>query len=296
MDGILLIDKPAGITSSEVVRRIKAMVKPARVGHLGTLDPFATGLLPILTGEATKLAPFLEGGEKEYEGIIRLGVETDTLDPTGQIVRTAEVAELDDRRLEEIASSFTGEIEQIPPAFSAIKRGGVPLYKLARRGVEVRPSPRRVTIHRLRLEKVDANSIRFSLACSAGTYIRALARDIGIALGTAAHLLELRRLKSGSFSLDDAVPLDDTLAALKTGAAVRLIGLREALAAMPETEVDASAETRLRNGDSRALDEHVPAGAGIFKVVSGGRLIAVAKADTRINARLLRVFAPEGSY
>src|SRR5690348_3972653 len=139
MDGILLIDKPGGITSAEVVRRIKARVRPSRVGHLGTLDPFATGLLPILVGEGTKLAPFLQDGEKQYEGTIALGVETDTLDPTGLAVRTADVPAITPAMLAETAARFTGRIVQQPPIFSAIKRGGVPLYKLARRGDEVEP-------------------------------------------------------------------------------------------------------------------------------------------------------------
>ena len=180
MDGVLLVDKPAGITSAEAVRQIKARVRPARVGHLGTLDPFATGLLPILIGEATKLAPFLQDGEKEYEGVIRLGLETDTLDRTGAEIQTAEVPPLTSGMLADAAARFTGRIAQQPPIFSAIKRDGVPLYRLARRGVEVEPPPpREVEISRLRLDAMDATSIHFVAACSTGTYMRSLARDIG---------------------------------------------------------------------------------------------------------------------
>src|SRR5215469_9106307 len=129
MDTIVLVDKPAGLTSAEVVRRVKALVKPARVGHLGTLDPFATGLLPIMIGEATKLAPFLEGGDKCYHGAIALGAETTTLDREGEVTRTAPVPSISDDRLAQVARRFTGSIEQVPPVFSAIKRGGVPLYR-----------------------------------------------------------------------------------------------------------------------------------------------------------------------
>jgi tRNA pseudouridine55 synthase len=294
MDGIILIDKPAGISSAEVVRRVKALVKPARVGHLGTLDPFATGLLPIMVGEATKLAPFLEGGDKRYEGVIALGVETDTLDPWGEVARTAEVPALDQARLDEIARRFTGTIEQVPPVFSAIKREGVPLYKLARRGGEVAPpAPRRVEIRRLQLALADERSIRFSLDCSPGTYVRSIARDIGVALGTAAHLAELRRTRSSGFSINDAASVEDTLAALRDGAACRAIGMRDALAAIPEVEVDAQCAGRIRNGDSRALDGLAPAGAALFKVVADGRLLAVARAETRITARIERVFGGE---
>jgi tRNA pseudouridine55 synthase len=294
MDGILLVDKPAGITSAEAVRQIKARVRPARVGHLGTLDPFATGLLPVLIGEATKLAPFLQDGEKEYEGVIRLGVETDTLDRTGAEIQTAEVPLLTSVMLAEAAARYTGRIVQQPPIFSAIKRDGVPLYRLARRGVEVEPPPpREVVISRLNLDAVDATSLHFVAACSTGTYMRSLARDIGIALGTVAHLAELRRLRNGSFTLREARPLAAVLEALAdsgSGDPIGLIGMREALATMAEAEADANQVRRLRNGDSRALDGLVPAGAKLFKVVSAGALIAVAEASSRVTARVVRVF------
>jgi tRNA pseudouridine55 synthase len=299
MDGVLLVDKPAGITSAEAVRQIKARVRPARVGHLGTLDPFATGLLPILIGEATKLAPFLQDGEKEYEGVIRLGVETDTLDRTGTEIQIAEVPPLTAGMLAEAAARYTGRIVQQPPIFSAIKRDGVPLYRLARRGVEVEPPPQReVEISRLNLDAVDATSIHFVAACSTGTYMRSLARDLGIALGTVAHLAELRRLRSGSFTLAAARPLATVLEALadsRSGSRpsqnpAGLIGMREALVMMAEAEADAIQVRRLRNGDSRALDGLVPAGAKLFKVVSAGELIAVAEASSRVTARVVRVF------
>ena len=291
MDGVLLVDKPAGITSAEAVRQVKARVRPARVGHLGTLDPFATGLLPILIGEATKLAPFLQDGEKEYEGVIRLGVATDTLDRTGVEIETAPVPPLTAAALSGTAARFTGKIVQQPPIFSAIKRAGVPLYKLARRGVEVEPPPpREVEISRLALEAIDAGSIGFVATCSTGTYMRSLARDIGVALGTVAHLAELRRLRSGAFTLAKARPLAAVLEALAERKSAGLIGMREALGAMAEAEADALGVRRLRNGDSRALDGLVPEGAKLFKVVSEDALIAVAEATSRVTARVVRVF------
>ena len=295
MDAVLIVDKPAGITSAEVVRQIKARVRPARVGHLGTLDPFATGLLPILIGEATKLAPFLQDGEKEYEGIIRLGVETDTLDRTGAETQRAEVPALTAEMLAEAAARFTGKIVQQPPIFSAIKRDGVPLYKLARRGGEVEPPPpREVEISRLRLDAQldtkDATSIHFVATCSTGTYMRSLARDVGLALGTVAHLAELRRLRNGSFTLEQARPLPEVLDALAAKDPSGMIGMREALATMPEAEADSILVRRLRNGDSHALDGLAPEGAKLFKVVSAGALIAVAEATSRVTARVVRVF------
>jgi tRNA pseudouridine55 synthase len=296
MNAIILVDKPAGITSAEAVRRIKRRLKPARVGHLGTLDPFATGLLPIMVGEATKLAPFLEGGEKEYEGTIRLGAETDTLDREGEVARTAEVPALDTGQLRQVAARFTGRITQTPPIFSAIKRGGVPLYRLARRGETVEPPPaREVEIFSLTLEPAGDGAIHFSARCSTGTYARSLARDIGAALGSAAHLEDLRRTRSGKFSIDKAAPLDEVLRALDAGDLVSLprVVMRAALGDMPEVRVDAAVEARLRNGDSRVLTSIIPKGAApLFKViaVADDELIAVARATTLVTATIERIF------
>ncbi len=292
MDGIILIDKPSGITSAEVVRRIKAKVKPSRVGHLGTLDPFATGVLPIMVGEATKLAPMLEGGEKVYKGVIKLGAETDTLDRDGKVVREAPVPMIDAGRLAAVATQFSGKIDQVPPVFSAIKREGVRMYKLARKGnpEELEPPPiRSVEIKQLSLECLSPDEIRFVATCSPGTYARALARDIGIALGTVAHLKELRRTRSGHFAIADAISLDDALniAADQSG---HLIGLRDALPDLAELNVDDEAEKLLRNGDPRALEGRVPAGTEMFKVIHAGQLIAVAKATSRVTAIIVRVF------
>jgi tRNA pseudouridine55 synthase len=291
MDGIILIDKPAGPTSAEVVRQVKSRVKPARVGHLGTLDPFATGVLPILVGEATKLAPFLHDGDKFYEGLIALGAETDTLDRTGTVVRTAANPPLDAARLKAIALSFTGTVTQTPPIFSAIKRDGVPLYKLARRGDDVAPPPpREVLIARLELTAEGATVLRFAMVCSPGTYVRSLARDIGLALDGAAHLAELRRTRSGRFAIEDARPLEEVLGALERGDGAGLLGLREAMPDLPEVTVDESTATRLRNGDSRALDGRVPPQAKFFQVVANSRLLAIAESTSRVTAVITRIF------
>jgi tRNA pseudouridine55 synthase len=298
MNAIVLVDKPAGISSADVVRRIKSRVKPARVGHLGTLDPFATGLLPIMIGEATKLAQFIDGGDKTYAGLIRLGTETDTLDRDGAVVRSAEVPALSPERIAEVAVRFTGVIDQVPPVYSAIKRAGVPLYRLARRGEDVEPPEvRRVEIKRLELS-LDAHSagaLRFLAVCTPGTYARALARDIGIAFGTVAHLEELRRTRNGTFSITDASPLPDVLAALDSNAPIpRMLTLRAALPDTPELTVNATIETRLRNGDSRALDSLAPPTAELFKVISTtGDLIAIARTSSRATAIIERIFNPE---
>ncbi len=292
MDGVLLVDKPAGMSSAEVVRRIKAKVKPARVGHLGTLDPFATGLLPILVGHGTKLATFLEKGDKEYQGTIALGAETDTLDRCGEIVRVAPVPALDGALLAEVAARFVGRVEQVPPVFSAIKRDGVPLYKLARRGGDVEPAPpRTVEIISLELEPVGRSSIGFNLVCSPGTYVRSLARDLGVALGSAAHLAELRRLRGSGFSIADALALDQTLARIESGDSSALIGMREALAAMTEVNVDEAVRDGLYHGDWAALDGVSPVDSGPFKVVCDRDLVAIAELGADRRASLLRVFS-----
>ena len=297
MNAIVLVDKPVGITSAEVVRRIKALVKPDRVGHLGTLDPFATGLLPIMIGEATKLAPFIEGGLKEYEGTIHLGAETDTLDREGEQVASAPVPLIEKERLAEVAARFIGEIEQVPPVFSAIKREGVPLYKRARRGEDVEPPPpRTVTIQSLELELAGDDSIEFKLVCGTGTYARSLARDIAIALGTVGHLYSLRRTRNGIFKIEDAAAVDAIVTAMREGGNLKSVSLCDAIAAMPAVRIDATIEKRLRNGDSRALDSLVPPEGAVFRLIdSQGNLVAVARPTSRVTAVIERIFNVSGN-
>ncbi len=291
MHGILLIDKPSEVGSAEVVRRVKKYVKPAKVGHLGTLDPFATGLLPILIGEATKIAQFLEHDDKYYGGIIALGAETDTLDRSGEVVRRAAVPALDSARLDEIAARFIGAFEQVPPVYSAIKRAGVPLYKLARRGEQPEPAPpRTVHVKRLELTVEGADRLRFSLRCATGMYVRALARDIGAALGSVAHLAELRRLGTAGFLVDQATPLDEALAILAARRRPPLVGLSEALGQMARVEVDAATSRRVRNGDASALLAVVRMGQGTVKVLCDGALVAIAEIGVGRSINLLRVF------
>jgi tRNA pseudouridine55 synthase len=251
-----------------------------------------------MIGEATKLAPFIDGGDKTYAGLIRLGTETDTLDRDGAVVRSAEVPTLSPEKIAAVAARFIGVIDQVPPVYSAIKRAGVPLYRLARRGEDVEPPEvRRVEIKHLELslDSHSADALRFAAVCTPGTYARALARDIGVALGTVAHLEELRRTRNGTFSIADASPLPDVLAALDSGAPIaNLLTLRAALPDTPELTVDGRIEARLRNGDSRALDSLAPAGAEVFKVIStNGDLVAIARRSSRVTAIIERIFNPE---
>jgi tRNA pseudouridine55 synthase len=198
------VDKPKGWTSHDVVDAARGWLRTRRVGHLGTLDPLATGVLPLAVREATKLVPFLMGGSKRYHAVLRLGVETETLDAEGPVVRShagplPELAEI-----QKALSCFEGEILQTPPMFSAVKRGGVPLHRLARKGLEVERTPREARIDRIVCLGAALPDLELEIDCSSGTYIRALASDLGTHLGCGAHLAALRRLLSGPFSLEQA--------------------------------------------------------------------------------------------
>lgn len=242
MNGLLIVDKPEGMTSAEVVRRAKRLLK-AKTGHLGTLDPFATGVLPLCVGEGTKVAQFLNDADKEYVGVMQLGAATDTGDPTGTVVERASVPALTAGDLERAVGSFSGRIDQVPPMYSAIKQHGRPLYELARRGMEVERSARPVIIHRLHLELLEKDRLAFTVACSKGVYVRVLASDIAEFLGTKGHLRSLRRTRFGRFGLDDAVALNRL-----TLDTVKLIGLAEALGHLREVRLHGADVVRARRG------------------------------------------------
>jgi tRNA pseudouridine55 synthase len=207
-DGFFVINKPSGITSHDVVSRVRRILGTRKVGHTGTLDPFATGVLPIAVNDGTKAIPFLDEGVKQYEALLRLGVVTDTLDMTGTIMRRGDFSCVETERLAAVLLRFTGQVSQIPPMFSAIKQGGQPLYKLARQGLEVERHPRQVEIFSLELLSFELPFIGLRVTCSRGTYIRSLADDIGAELGCGASLQELRRTVSGPFLLSAAIPLE----------------------------------------------------------------------------------------
>ncbi len=204
--GFLVVDKPIGWTSHDVVDAARRWLGIRRIGHLGTLDPLATGVLPLAIREATKLVPFLEGGEKVYVGTIRLGVSTDTFDGEGEVTHRHDGPLPDEAVVKEALEQFMGEIEQVPPMYSSVKKDGVPLYKLARRGEEVEREPRKITIHRIEMTHFTPPEIGIEVACTPGTYVRTLAHDLGQALGCGAHLSGLRRTQSGTFLLDQAEP------------------------------------------------------------------------------------------
>jgi len=292
--GILLINKPAGLTSFEVVRRVRRALKVKKVGHLGTLDPFATGLLPLALGEATKLAQFLLDEPKTYLATCKLGVETETQDLTGRV--TQEFASLPEA--EEIhwtAREFVGEIEQTPPLYSAVHHQGERLYKLARRGEEVEAAPRQVVIHHLEIQEVALPQVTMLVVCSKGTYVRTLAHDLGRALGCGAHLTALTRLQVGPFALGEALSLDAVeQAENREEIRRRLIPLAQSLPRFTAVTVDPTQARRLSQGQNLTWAGNGLAEGEKVRVVVGENLVAVAavrRQGGRQELAPVRVFA-----
>ena len=204
-DCVMVADKPAGWTSHDVVHFVKKMTGAGKVGHLGTLDPMATGVLPLVINGATRFSRFLDAGPKSYQAQMKLGEETDTYDREGRVVRTSEIPRLTKRDMEDAFSNFRGRITQVPPMYSSIKVAGTPLYKLARKGVTVERAPRQIEVFSINIISVDIPHVEFSVVCSKGTYVRSISSDIGRALGCGAHLTGLRRTGSGAFTIDEAI-------------------------------------------------------------------------------------------
>jgi tRNA pseudouridine55 synthase len=287
MDGVLVIDKPKGPTSFDVVRQVRGLLKVKKVGHTGTLDPMATGVLPLCLGEATKVAGFITEGDKAYDAVVRLGAETDTQDAEGKVVAEAPVPALTTALLEEVLGRFRGSFEQVPPMYSAVKVGGKRLYELARAGEEVERASRHVTVYELVLRDFSATQLRLSVRCSKGFFVRTLAYDLGRALGCGAHLEGLRRTSSGPFTLAHALPLADLATLVKEPEvlAKRLLPVSEALTDLPAVRVNAADAVRVSHG----VPVEAPAHPGRVRVVGPeGALLAVAEV-VRGRLRYLRV-------
>lgn len=295
-DGILLVDKPGGITSAGVVRDVKRAHRLKSVGHLGTLDPMATGLLPLCIGDGTKIAQFLGAEQKAYTGTIRLGIATDTLDLEGSVVKEAPVPEDFAARLAEVASGLIGPGVQLPPMYSAVKIAGRKLYEHARAGETVERVPRPVVIHELSLEPdAEAATIRFAVRCSKGTYVRVLAEDVATALGTVGALASLRRTRFGEFDVGEAEPLA-TLLARPVGDLPVLDGLA-ALRSVRRIPVEASQARAIASGQRDALARIAPPEGrdGLATLLApNGRLLAVVEAEGG-RWTLRRVLMPEAS-
>jgi tRNA pseudouridine55 synthase len=310
MDGILIVDKPEGWTSHDVVARVRRLLKEKRVGHTGTLDPFATGVLVLLLGRATRLAQFLSGAEKEYEATIRLGYDTDTGDLTGTRRESAgadgitkDCAAVRREELEAALALLRGEIEQVPPMYSAKKVGGKKLYELARRGEEIERKAVRVRVSEFEVIAYEDGSfmksngdatcdVRARVVCSAGTYVRALAESVGASLGTGAHLAALRRTRAGEFRVGRAVSTEALQRLAEDGRLAEgdgefLLPMEAALPHMPAAHLTAEDVRRVRHGaavdardavgsDAAGLDD----GAHVAMFDDGGALVAVGSYDS----------------
>ena len=260
LNGILLIDKPQDWTSSDVVAKLRGVLHEKRIGHSGTLDPLASGLLVVFVGRATRAVEFAEADSKEYIAGLRLGVKTDTQDITGNVLSECECS-VSEEELKAVLPRFKGDIEQIPPMYSAIKIGGKKLYELARRGEEIERKARKINISKLEIISCDGDYI-LDVSCSKGTYIRTLCNDIGDALGCGGCMSSLRRVRAGAFSIDDAHTLDEVKSA--ANAEEYLLPVDTLFEAYPAMTVNASAEKKLRCGNII----NISAADGAYRVYS----------------------------
>lgn len=286
--GILLLDKPAGMSSNQAVQKVRWLFQARKAGHTGTLDPFATGLLPICLGEASKTAGFMLDADKTYEARARLGVATDTGDIEGGILREAAVPELDEAAIDAVLERFLGPVTQIPPMYSALKHEGQPLYKLAREGKQVERKPREITIHELERLSWTPPDLRIRVRCSKGTYVRTLAEDIGVALGSCAHLRALRRTASGPFS-GDMVSLEQLEARVEAGDPDSLLlpvdaGLQD----WPAVSLDASSARRFSHGNPVSAEASGPGMARVFD--PAGKLLGLGELGEAKRLKPKRIF------
>ena len=300
-DYVLPVDKPEGPTSHDVVAAARRALGTRKVGHTGTLDPFASGLLLLCVGRATRVAEYLSALDKRYEAVARLGVETDTLDLHGDVVSgTDDLTGVTPPAVAAALSALSGVLDQVPPQFSAKKVAGEAMHRRARRGEHVELPPVRVTVHEIELLELALPDVRFAVRCSSGTYVRALARDLGSALGVGAHLTALRRTAVGRFHVSDAVPLD-RLVDPESVARARIDPV-SALAHLRGIDVDARAAERLRHGQRLRIGPSAEAGGGEaagaraepgepVAVAHAGALLAIAELDDGV-LRPRKVFGP----
>ena len=300
MNGVLVIDKPRGPTSHDVVNCIRKVAGQRRVGHVGTLDPVATGVLPLCLGAATRIAQLLQRGRKTYRATLEFGLITDSQDISGKILEKRAVPELADTEIDRILERFCGEIEQIPPIFSAIKHGGTPLYRFARAGRDVYRPPRRIWIYRLERIELTGARMTFEVECSKGTYVRTLCHDIGDKLGCGATMTALRRLVSEPFDESEAVPLEKVATLEDITAA--LIQIDRAIDFVPALYVSAEAAGGVLHGQAVAremLAGDVPeVGSWVRLYDEDGTFLALGKIverDSEIKAHPKRVLVEENA-
>jgi tRNA pseudouridine55 synthase len=277
--GILNIDKPAGLTSHDVVARVRRLALGSRVGHAGTLDPMATGVLVVCIGRATRLIEYVADAAKRYRATIRFGVTTTTWDAEGEVEERRPIGGLALDAIEAALSRFVGAIEQVPPMYSALKRDGQPLYRLARRGITVEREARRIEVYAIEVEGWERPDLTVRVHCSKGTYVRALAHDLGEVLGVGAHLAALTRTAVGAFTLEDAVELERLLAERESGGwREHLLDPSVAVRGLPRAVVDDDAARRISHGQAVPLDV-TDDGREAAAFDSRGRLLAVVRRD-----------------
>jgi len=308
MDGIVVMDKPAGLTSHDVVRKVKKILGAGKAGHTGTLDPMATGVLPVCVGEATKLAPFLSAENKTYLATMLLGVETDTQDTEGKIIEKSDRV-VSEEQIRTALGRLVGKIKQVPPAFSALKHKGRPLYKYARAGEFPEIAPRDVEIFSLNVRDISFPDVTFDISCSKGTYIRTICSDVGHALGCGACLSGLRRLRSGFFTEDMAAPLENGAPAdIKKELLSKMLPMAQSLPAFAAVHISETVAGKLRAGfqpDADMVRQNVlpflAAGDMVKFISPDGKLVAVAEMQIPAGewavqdgktqvARMIRVF------
>jgi tRNA pseudouridine55 synthase len=288
VDGLLILDKPSGLTSNKCLQQVKHLLRAAKAGHTGALDPLASGVLPLCFGEATKVSQFLLDSDKVYRATVKLGVTTTTGDSEGEVLATTSVPVFSTAEIEATLGKFRGVITQQPSVYSALKQNGVPLYKLARAGKEIEPKFRDVTIYKLELLAFAGDVLEIEVSCSKGTYVRTLAEDIGKALGTGAHITALRRLKAGPFALDSSLTLAEMEALADAGTLdARLIPLDRAISHLPSVQLDAEQARCLRQGKTVQVNE--AAVAPDMRVYCGKEFIGLAAlgADGMLQAKRL---------
>ena len=284
MDGIVIVDKPQGWTSQDVTARLRRFFGTRRIGHGGTLDPMATGVLPVFVGRATRAVEFFEHAEKTYETVLRLGITTDTEDMTGTVL-TEENVSFTEEQLQETLAAFRGEILQVPPMYSALKVNGQKLCDLARKGKTVERQPRPITIHELTLVERGENTLRLRVRCSKGTYIRTLCKDIGEKLGCGGCMESLRRVAAGEYTVDEAVPLQTLLETEKPEDYLRTVDTM--FRNYPAVTLTANQETRCRNGNAFS----VSLAPGTYRAYSqGGEFLMLAKVDGGVMSTIKSFF------
>ena len=284
MNGIVIVDKPQDWTSQDVTARLRRVFNTRRIGHGGTLDPMATGVLPVFVGRATRGVEFFEHAEKTYETVLRLGLTTDTEDVWGETIQERPVA-FTSEKLEEVLESFRGEILQVPPMYSALKVNGQKLCDLARKGKEVERKPRPITIHELTLLETAENTLRLRVRCSKGTYIRTLCKDIGEALGCGGCMQELRRVTAGEYTIEEAVPLQTLLDTENPEAYLR--GVDTMFRNYPEVKLTANQEKRCRNGNTFTMN----LAEGTYRAYSQtGEFLMLAKVENGVMSTIKSFF------